>query len=142
MIRNGKVNEVILTSASDAPTRVRMAEVAALGATPAELAAVGDLLAKTALDTLVAAGKITPAPSQADWLLGLTWHQAHEAARRIFAIGNAVGWLADTLGPSWADPASARTLADVLKVLPPERLEHVRTELEIAGLEIEIEDGD
>jgi len=142
MIRDNIVNSIVMTLASDAPAAVRIREVAALGATDEEKRAAGDMLAKTAFDTLVAAGKLTPAPTQAAWLLALTWQQAAEAARRIFLVGNAVGWLSSDLAALWADPAGTRTLADVLKVLPQERLEYLRAELAVAGLELDEDDGD
>src|SRR5262249_54049473 len=125
-----------------APAAVRVREVAALGATPAELAAAGNMLAASAVDALLAAGTLTATSSQAGWLLSLTWPGAVQVARRVFLLGNVLGWLADELRPLWADPAGTRTLADMLKVLPADRLEHVRAELAIAGLEIEDADGD
>jgi hypothetical protein len=63
----------LLTLASDAPAAVRVREVAALGATAAELAEAGNRLAASAVDALLAAGSLTRAPSQAGWLLSLTW---------------------------------------------------------------------
>jgi hypothetical protein len=141
MIRDNIVNSILMTLASDAPAPVRIRKVAALDATDEEKRAAGDMLASSAIDALIAAGSLTPAPTQSAWLLGLTWHQARAAAQRIFLIANGIGWLTDELAARWADPGGTRSLADVLKVLPPERLDCVRGELAVAGISLDEDDG-
>jgi hypothetical protein len=127
-IRPGVVNEVILALARDTDAASRIRDVEATGASREEKQAAGNLLAKSAVDALIAAGVLSPAPAPS--LLGFTWH----AARRLGAQGLAILWLSDQLAPAWADPNGTRTLADVLKVESAARVAALASELHLVGL--------
>lgn len=111
----------------------RAEEAARLDATQAERAAAGRLLAADAVAILRELGMIdAPPPS----LLDLTYRQVLALARAHAVTAHALVWLADELSPLWASEPT-RTLADVAKVLTPQRLEYLRAELGVAGIALD-----
>jgi hypothetical protein len=66
-------------------------------------------------------------------LLELNYRELIEDGLREFKRGNAKLWLADQLSPTWASRPE-RTLADVLKIEPRQRIEFLASQLRTVGI--------
>ena len=66
-------------------------------------------------------------------MLELNYRELIEDGLREFKRGNAKLWLADQLSPTWASRPE-RTLADVLKIEPRQRIEFLASQLRKVGI--------
>ncbi len=126
------VEALVRLMSADAPVDVRMARVAQLAATAAELQAAADGLA-AACRAIVDDLRVPTAAPEVPSLLSMTHRQVVELGAALYGRGVALSRLAEQLGDLWA-AAPSRTLADVCKVLPTDRLNAIAAQLHSAGI--------